>query len=348
MAPVLVNLNLLLVGGLYSRSMTLCVGFNRTPPAFDQRHLHYSMKEDPEALRVILGSPWLVRVCAVGCFAKLQRSIDRCPAITQPESSMRVLSLLVLFFGHFANISVVHAGPTMVFPEVSGGGNPYRNFSGYLSTGESVELLTVPDDQDFIITLVATEQAGNRRGAGGESLNDGFELLSDGEVVLSAEAIGRYSSASIAKGNAHLRIEAGARLVIQYLRSGDPSSYYIQGYLGKSGSPYRSFNGPTPTATFTNHSVFTADLDRDFLVRTVVLKAKEQDWSACQLTVDGALKVEGPSAALYDGEQFAPPAPAGAFVIGKGTLVVPAGSTLGIDVKGVLCEYYIDGEYIRL
>ena len=34
------------------------------------------------------------------------------------------------------------------------------------------------------------------------------------------------------------------------------------------------------------------------------------------------------------------------LVTGHGNLVVPAGHQVSIEVQGLLCEYYIDGEYI--
>jgi hypothetical protein len=239
-----------------------------------------------------------------------------------------------------------HSGPGGSLPAVSLGSNPHVNFTGQLRLGETAALMTVPADQELIVTLVATSHVGNRYREDGSSMADGFELLVGGERALSAQAIGPSSNASIAQGKGRLRVPAGAALTLVYLRPGDPAAYYIEGHLVQAGSPYRSFNGPTPTGSYTSHPVFTAESDRDFVIRTAVLKSERSGSDECRLSVEGLGTIPGDLSVTYDGAQhhgWSAPMP---LVTGQGNLVVPAGNQVSIEVSGLLCEYYIDGEYI--
>ena len=249
-----------------------------------------------------------------------------------------VLSLL-MFLG------VVHpaaAGPPGGFPEVSVGENPNRNFSGEVSARSSHELLVVPENQEFIITMIKSDSTGvpTRASSGTPDPDNGIQLLQDATVVLRGGVIDFYSGASISMGKGHLRIEAGTTLSLQNL-NGWPATYYVQGYLVQRGSPYRSVCGVTPSESFDAQTVFSTEEDRVFLIRTAVLNAQGGGASNCDLAVNDETIVDGSSYAMYDNGVPQP------FVRGNGAISVPGGSTIQVRTFGRRCDYYIEGEYIQ-
>ncbi len=146
----------------------------------------------------------------------------------------------------------------MGMPGLSLGSNPYRVFGGEIAGGATTTLLTVPDDQEFVITMVRASENGVLMMEDGEPDETGMQLLSDGEVVPTGHAIGVNSRVSIAQGDGYL----DDALVI---------------------------------GTNTDTHLF------------------------------------GDDRPLW---------------VGKGTLVVPAGSRLQVRAYGFRVSYYIDGEYI--
>ena len=78
--------------------------------------------------------------------------------------------------------SDAHGAPGLVLPEVSAGTLPYRTFSGDLCEAPT-ELLTVPDGQDFLVTMVATSTDSTITGYGDWSAHLGSMLLQDGGNV---------------------------------------------------------------------------------------------------------------------------------------------------------------------
>jgi hypothetical protein len=219
----------------------------------------------------------------------------------------------------------VLAGPSLELPEVSLGSSPYRSFAAYVDPGVTDSVLTVPDGQDFIVTMFKSEHVH-------------FELVQDATVVLSGFVLERTSGVSTALGRARLRIEAGTTLSVR-LPSGwwAGGNYFLQGYFVQAGSPYRSTFGAT--ALTTPAMVFTADADRDFLVRTIGTSSY-----SCDVYIDGSKVIPGQSwAAMDPGTRGS----FGGFAMGLGALVLPAGAALQLVARdGVTCSYYIDGEYL--
>lgn len=206
------------------------------------------------------------------------------------------------------------AGPTMGLPEVSTGANPYRSFGGSV-VGESTihPLVSVPEGQEFIVTMVNV-QYGTRF------------ILQDSTVIVGGFITGRGMDTAIAQGRGRLRIEEGTTLSIQ----GD-GTYFVQGYFVQAGSPYRSFFGVTSGEGL--ETIFTADADRDFIARSVMVKHLH-----CDFYIDDALHIDTNNyATLYGG-----------FAQGFGAVVVPAESRFQIDTDSATtpCEYYIEGEYV--
>jgi hypothetical protein len=217
------------------------------------------------------------------------------------------------------------AGPSMGLPEVSLGSSPYRSFGAYVDAGATESVLTVPEGQDFIVTMFRSEHVY-------------FELIQDASVVLSGFVLERTSGVSTALGRARLRVEEGTTLSVR-VPSGwwAGGTYFIQGYFVHAGSPYRSTFGATSSTTPT--TVFTADADRDFLVRTIGIETY-----SCDVYIDGSKVIPGQSWATMD-----PGARSsfGGFAMGLGALVLPAGSALQLAARDdVVCRHYIDGEYL--
>ena len=230
------------------------------------------------------------------------------------------------------------AHPGIGLPEVSQGSNPYRVFGGEVAADTTSTLFTVPDDQEFIITMVRANVNGSSLLHSGESEDSGVELLSDGVVILTNHAIGSNSRVSIAQGDGKLPVAAGAALSIINRNPSSTVAYYIQGYLIEAGSPYRSFMGHTPLAISGLQTAITADADRDFLVRTLAVRSAAGD--GIDVYIDGALLIEWDTSTHGPGDDRP-------LWAGKGMLVVPAGSSLQLLTNGYYASYYIDGEYIK-
>ena len=209
--------------------------------------------------------------------------------------------------------------PGIRLPEVSSGGNPYRSFPG---DGE-VRTVSIPSDQDFIVTLI-----------------DQYATLAIDGVTAShsAFAAGTPGAAALYTGRGKLRVPAGSEL---------RTSGYVQGYFVQAGSPYRFASGEvTPSSSPTDFKpIFTADSDRDFVISTMAVRDYRS--LTCDLYLDGSLYLRSNSYLMSPG--YTDPFDfVGALTRGNGSMVVPAGATLQIVNVGTLpCFYYLDGQYIQ-
>ena len=227
---------------------------------------------------------------------------------------------------------IAHPGPDA--SEISLGSNPLRSFGGSVTGGSSQPVYTVPDGQEFIVTMVATSTAGV---SAARDVIHGFDFLENAEVVLSGYVLSSLRQGSIARGNGRLRIRAGSTLYAR-LQGPGTGDFYLQGFLVAAGSPYRSLNGTTETL---NTTVMTAEPDLDFVVRTVLTDCPSTGGAASVL-VDGAVVVPDSTDLTILSHWHLRQSP---FVTGEGQLVVPAGKTLGLRATPP-CDYYIDGEYV--
>jgi len=248
---------------------------------------------------------------------------------------MRCLMGMVMGSLWFGGVAVAH--PTMSLPEVSSGSHPYRVFAGEVPAGTTSTVFSVPEDQELIITMVLSSVNGSTLTHSGEPFDGGIELLSDGVVVLTNHAIGSNSRVSIAQGDGKLPIAAGSVLSVRNRSPSGALTFNIQGHLVEAGSPYRSFMGHTPLATVGLQSVFTADADRDFLIRTLAVRSTAGD--GIDVYRDGTLFVDRNTTAHIYGDDKP-------LWAGKGALLIPAGSSLQLYTNGYYVSYYIDGEYI--
>ena len=242
--------------------------------------------------------------------------------------------LLLGFLSLFT--SIAQAGPAPTLPEVSMGSLPYKTFSGTVSPSGSVDLFTVPDGQELIVTAVINQVSGS----GGFSESNGFSLFADGLRVLGGVFISpSHAHSTFGENAGRLRIPSGQRLTIAYDGGGSDADYFVQAYLVQEGSPYRSAIGTIDASVIASPTtVFTADADQPFIVRTLILY--------CQ---------GGPANVLIDGEVVLSrevgattiSASPTLFAKGKGALPVPAGSSLAIRGESFTasCDYYLDGEY---
>ena len=110
--------------------------------------------------------------------------------------------------------------------------------------------------------------------------------------------------------------------------------YYVQGYYVAPGSPYRSFTAKCPEECGSpDHTVFTADDDRPFLVQTTAVGG------SCDVYIDDTLTIPHSSLAAWVGYTNR------GMIQGLATLVVPAGSALRLSPGS--CDYYFAGKYLR-
>ena len=239
-----------------------------------------------------------------------------------------------------------HASPTLTLPEVSKGSLPYASYSGTLCDVPT-DIVTVPEGQDFLVTMVSTTTDG-----GSSRWGDWYEhhtsmLLRDDEIALTGQHIGKKSSIDIARGEGRLPVGSGSTLRIRSIETwGDDCQhkYYVQGYFIQTDSPYRSyFNNSAIKRT-----VLTVDSGKTFLVRTIAIASRESPLY-CDVYVDGNLVLEGNSWAMSDTHWGA--GTAGGFSAGKGTLVLTEGQVLSIGPEDptaeTQCDYYVAGEYMR-
>ncbi len=257
---------------------------------------------------------------------------------------MRLFIVIAGIFLCSALGSDAHGAPGLVLPEVSAGTLPYRTFSGELCEAPT-ELLTVPDGQDFLVTMVATSTDSGTTGYGDWSAHLGSMLLQDGVMVLSGWALGEKSTIPVASGTGRLPVTSGSTLSIKALATGGIChSYYLQGYFIEAGSPYRSFFGSSALG----RDVFTVDAEKQFLVRTISLSSRSSP-AHCHVWIDGVRTIHGATRVTTDRNYWGS-GRGGGFADGKGTLVLNEGVTLqvGPDDSSAdsQCDYYVAGEYI--
>ena len=236
------------------------------------------------------------------------------------------------------------AAPGLGLPEVSAGAAPYRHYSGELCE-TATEVLTVPEGQEFLVTMVVTTTDGGSSHGGEWSEHHGAMLLRDGVIALAGNAIGQKSTLPVASGTGRLPVSAGSTLSIKAVSTGGACyNYYLQGYFIEAGSPYRSFYGNSGLS----RDVITVESGRQFLVRTLALNSRE--WpNYCHVWIDGVRVIHGNTWAVTD-RNFWGSGRAGGFADGKGTMLLTEGMTLQVGPEDPTlesqCDYYMAGEYI--
>ena len=253
--------------------------------------------------------------------------------------SMQTLGFLSLI------LSNASASPTLALPEVSKGTTPYASYSGTLCDTPT-DIMTVPEGQDFLVTMVSTTTDG-----GSSRWGDWYEhhtsmLLRDEEIALSGQHIGKKSTIDIGRGDGQLPVVSGSTLRIRSIEtygSDCQHKYYVQGYFIQTGSPYRSFFNNSNVS----RTVLTVEEGKTFLVRTIALASREAP-SYCDVYVDGTITLEGNAWSMAD--TVSGPDTAGGFAAGKGALVLTAGQQLSIGPEDptaeTQCDYYVAGEYL--
>jgi hypothetical protein len=227
------------------------------------------------------------------------------------------------------------AHPAGLLPEVSLGSTPNRTFAGVMGAPGTIDLLTISDGQEFIVTAFVSSVSGG----GGWSGGGGFELLADGVSVLGGQMIDSSSYSAFGQNEGQLKVDTGQTLRLQYTGSSTDASYYIQGRFVAEGSPYHSVNGTLSESDMSPgpYTIFSADSGRDFIVRTLAIYC-----------------AGGPPDVVIDGS-LAVPRQVGATVIspsrtllatGRGSLLVSGGRSLGLQGTSTSnCDYYMDGLY---
>ncbi len=225
--------------------------------------------------------------------------------------------------------------PAGGLPEVSMGSTPNRTFAGVMAAPATIDLLIVPEGQEFIVTAFVSSISGG----GGWRDDGGFELVADGLSILGGQMIDANSYSAFGQNAGQLRVETGQTLRLQFTGSSTDASYYIQGRLVSEGSPYRSVSGILSESDMSPgpHTIFSAQAGRDFLVGTLAIYC-----------------AGGPPNVVIDGS-MAVPRQVGATSIsssrtllatGRGSLLVTGGSDLGLQGTGTSnCDYYMDGKY---
>lgn len=132
---------------------------------------------------------------------------------------MRLFSVFTFSLSLMGTSSNAHADPNI--QSVNQAQNPYRSFSGSLSANSQLDLLTVPNDQVFIVTTCINNE-------------NYMHIRQDSTIKLQrlSYACYRGNSTSFTQGNAHLIIDSGTVLNIQTSHNGTVY-YYIEGYFAK-------------------------------------------------------------------------------------------------------------------
>ena len=229
----------------------------------------------------------------------------------------KTLSMWAMLLG-CVGMTNARAEPILSLPEVSESSIPYVHYGGMAPAEGSVVLFTVDEGKEIIITLA--------------SADPGLTLKSGSTVLVPAWMTQSGPSNSVAGGRAHVRVTAGTTVSMHNDR-GMAIGYYIQGYHVVPGSPYRAFTAKCPEAcTSPDHTVFTADAERPFLLQTTAVGG------SCDVYIDDTLTIPYTSQAAWFGY------PNRGMVKGLATLVVPAGSSLKLSPGS--CDYYFDGKYL--
>jgi hypothetical protein len=238
------------------------------------------------------------------------------------------------------------AAPGLGFPEVSSGTAPYRHYSGELCEA-ATDVLTVPDGQEFIVTMVVTTTDGGASHNGDWSASLGSVLMRDGVIALAGYAIGKKATLPVSSGSGRLPVNGGSTLSIKAVAAGGSCfEFYLQGYFIEAGSPYRSFYGNSALG----RDVITVPTGKQLLVRTIALSSRESP-GYCHVWIDGVRTIHGDTWAVTD-RNFWGSGPAGGFADGKGALLLTEGMTLQVGPNDPTlesqCDYYMAGEYIVL
>ena len=229
----------------------------------------------------------------------------------------RRLLLSIVCLGGFAT-DTAHGTPTFSLPAISHGSNPFKSFVGEFTIPGTETLLEIPEGQDFIITMMYNE-------------SENLQVYRDGVAILTLPMLYKsYGQSGLAKW----RVEGGATLSIRREASWGSSHYYLQGYLAESGSPHRFVHSTTPGGG--THTVWTAEADRDFIIRTMIVGT-----SWCEFEQDG-VPISYGSFPFSGGTSTA-------FGQGRGTLVLHAGQSLTLThgMDGEPCDYFIEGSYVQ-
>jgi hypothetical protein len=236
------------------------------------------------------------------------------------------------------------AAPGLGFPEVSSGTAPYRHYSGELCEA-ATDVLTVPDGQEFLVTMVVTTTDGGSSHHGDWSEFSGAMLMRDGVIALAGTAIGQKSTLPVASGTGRLPVSSGSTLSIKAVATGGSCyHFYLQGYFIEAGSPYRSFYGNSALGS----DVITVEAGKQFLVRTIALSSRA--WpNYCHVWIDGVRTIHGNTWAVTD-RNFWGSGRAGGFADGKGAMLLTEGMTLQVVSNDPTvesqCDYYMAGESI--
>jgi len=229
----------------------------------------------------------------------------------------KTLSMWAVLLG-VLGVTQAHAEPILDLPEVSESSIPYVHYGGTAPAEGSVVLFTVDEGKEIIITLASSDP--------------GLTLKSGSTVLIPSWMTESGIVNSVAGGRAHVRVTAGTTVSMHNDR-GMVIGYYVQGYHVVPGSPYRSFTAKCPEeCTSPDHTVFTADADRPFLLQTTAVSG------SCDVYIDDALTIPHTSQAAWIGKANR------GMLQGLATLVVPAGSSVKL-VPGS-CDYYFDGKYL--
>ena len=229
---------------------------------------------------------------------------------------LRLLLSVVCLFAFSTNAA--HGTPTLSLPKISHGSNPYRSFVGEFTAPGTETLLEIPEGQDFIITMMYNE-------------SENLQIYRDDVAILTLPMLYKSYGQS---GMAKWPVEGGATLSLRREASWGSSHYYMQGYLTESGSPHRFVHSRTPGGG--THTVWTAEADRDFIVRAMIVGT-----SWCNFEQDG-VPISFNSFPFSGGTSTA-------FGKGRGALVLQAGQSLTLThgMDGEACDYFIEGTYVQ-
>ena len=124
------------------------------------------------------------------------------------------VTLLTVLIAH----SNAYADPTI--QSVNQAQNPYRSFSGSLAANSQLDLLTVPNDQVFIVTTCIN--------------NENYMHIRQDAIIKLQRLTNacKVAHSTAVQGKGHLVIDSGTVLNIQTSNNATVH-YYIEGYFAK-------------------------------------------------------------------------------------------------------------------
>ena len=231
------------------------------------------------------------------------------------------LGFLLLSAGYFFN-SLQPAGANNSSPLGMANNNiAYQSFSGDVQAGQTLNLLSVPSDKVFIITMAIHQEYWS-------DIYEDNQLKMEGD---SYAAFDGHSHKLLVSGNGQLPISAGSTLKLVNSNPSSSYGYYIEGYYAEAtNAPFASYSGELPSSG--QIDLLTVPSDKVFIVTGFSQNSE----------LTGNINIYEDNTIVFNAFAYSGNAGMGR---GNGHLVIAAGSTLRLQGPQIGRSYFLQGYY---